>query len=234
MRGRELPGDLAAVLRRRPGRSDVDNREQSRLGNQRGATYLFAMFSVVVMGLTLSLAAKQWKMVVQREQEADLLAKGIEIQSALEAYSNTIKAGRNMPGEVYPLSLAELTKPPKPLLRKVYKDPMGRWDWEYLRAPNGGIRGVRSRSTATPIKKREFPLAVRHFEGLPRYSDWVFQYPNASMVPVPQAPGGAPPGGAPGGAPTGGAPGTVPSSTNPPVPLTQPSSTSPATADPKQ
>jgi len=147
--------------------------------------------------------------VVQREQEADLLAKGIEIQAALEAYTNTIKAGRVMPGEFYPLSLAELTKPPKPFLRKAYKDPMGKGDWEYLRAPNGGIRGVRSRSTAVPIKKREFPPAVRHFEGLPRYSDWVFQYPNASMVPVPQAPGGVPP---------GGAPGSVPPSPNPLLP----------------
>jgi len=191
----------ALVMKRKPGRSEADTREQDRLGNQRGTTYLFAMFSVVLMGLTLTLAAKQWKMVVQREQEADLLAKGIEIQAALEVYSNTIKAGRVMPGEVYPLSLAELTKPPKPFLRKAYKDPIGRGDWEYLRAPNGGIRGVRSRSTATPVKKREFPPAVRHFEGLPRYSDWVFQYPNASMVPVPQAPGGVPPGGAPGNVP---------------------------------
>jgi len=201
MSGRELTGYLAAVWRMSPGRSDMDKLEQCRLGNQRGATYLFAMFSVVVMGLTLSLAAKQWKMVVQREQEADLLAKGIEIQFALEAYSNTIKAGRVMPGEVYPLSLAELTKPPRPFLRKVYKDPMGSGDWEYLRAPTGGIRGVRSRSTASPIKKREFPPAVRHFEGLPRYSDWVFQYPNASMMPVQQPPAGAPPGGAPVGGP---------------------------------
>jgi len=196
-------------MKKNPGRSERAHSEPGRLDTQRGATYLFAMFSVVVMGLTLSLAAKQWKMVVQREQEADLLAKGIEIQAALEAYSNTIKAGRVMPGEVYPLSLAELTKPPKPFLRKAYKDPIGKGDWEFLRAPNGGIRGVRSRSTATPIKKREFPPAVRHFEGLPRYSDWVFQYPNASMVPVPQAPGGVPP---------GGAPGSVPPSPNPLLP----------------
>jgi len=216
MSGRELPGYLAAVWKRSPGRSDRDYREQSRLRNQWGATYLFAMFSVVVMGLTLSLAAKQWKMVVQREQEADLLAKGIEIQSALEAYSNTIKAGRVMPGEVYPLSLAELTKPPKPFLRKVYRDPMGSGDWEYLRAPNGGIRGVRSRSTSPPIKKREFPPTVRHFEGLPRYSDWVFQYPNASMVPVLQTPGGAPPAGAPGSVPS------FPNPLVPPLPASNP------------
>ncbi len=188
-------------MKKNPDRSERAHSEPGRLDTQRGATYLFAMFSVVVMGLTLSLAAKQWKMVVQREQEADLLAKGIEIQAALEAYSNTIKAGRVMPGEVYPLSLAELTKPPKPFLRKAYKDPIGKGDWEFLRAPNGGIRGVRSRSTATPIKKREFPPSVRHFEGLPRYSDWVFQYPNPSMVPVPQPPGGVPPGGAPGNVP---------------------------------
>ncbi|HKW86510.1 MAG TPA: hypothetical protein VJM82_05530 [Nitrospiraceae bacterium] len=197
-------------MKRNPDRVERAGREQGRLGTQCGATYLFAMFTIVVMGLTLSLAAKQWKMVVQREQEADLLAKGIEIQTALQAYSTAMKAGRVIPGEVYPLTLAELTKPPKPFLRKPYKDPVGRGDWEYLRAPNGGIRGVRSRSTAAPIKKRDFPLAVRHFEGLPRYSDWVFQYPNASMAsPVPQVPGGVA---------AGGAPSNVPPSPNPLLP----------------
>lgn len=132
----------------------------------------------------MSVAARQWKTMVQRELEADLLAKGIEIQNALALYSTSVKAGRVMPGEVYPQTLADLTKLPKPFLRKVYLDPVGHGEWELVRAPTGGIMGVRSKSKSKPIRQHDFPLAVRHFEGKPTYYDLVFQYPNPSMAAI--------------------------------------------------
>jgi hypothetical protein len=180
------------------------------------------MTAVVVMGLAMTVAARQWKTIVQRELEADLLAKGIEIQNALTLYSTTMKAGRVVPGEFYPATLADLTRPPKPFLRKLYQDPIGHGDWELIRAPTGGIMGVRSKSKGKPIKEKDFPLAVRHFEGRPTYADWVFQHPNPStfgMVPTTAAgtpapgQGAAMPGG-PGFAPMPG--GTAP----PPSPMT--------------
>jgi hypothetical protein len=149
-----------------------------------GFSYLMVMIAITLMGLAMTVAARQWKTMVQRELETDLLAKGIEIQSALALYSASTKAGRVLPGEVYPQTLAELTRPPKPFLRKVYLDPVGRGEWELLRAPAGGIMGVRSKSRQKPIKQGNFPLAVRHFEGKPTHYDWVFQYPNPSMVAV--------------------------------------------------
>ena len=152
--------------------------------NERGVTYLMLMFAIVLIGITTTAAAKQWKVIVQRELEADLLAKGIEIQNALALYSATIKAGRVMPGEIYPQTLADLTRLPKPFLRKVYLDPMGHGEWEYLRAPTGGIMGVRSKSRATPFRQRDFPPAVRHFEGRATYREWVFQYPGPSSAPI--------------------------------------------------
>jgi type II secretory pathway pseudopilin PulG len=147
-----------------------------------GFSYLMVMIAITLMGLAMTMAARQWKTMVQRELEADLLAKGIEIQTALALYSASVKAGRVLPGEVYPQTLAELTRPPKPFLRKVYLDPVGRGEWDVLRAPTGGIMGVRSKSRHKPIKQGNFPLAVRHFEGKPTHYDWVFQYPNPSMV----------------------------------------------------
>ncbi len=149
-----------------------------------GFSYLMVMIAITLMGLAMTVAARQWKTMVQRELETDLLAKGIEIQTALALYSASTKAGRVLPGEVYPQTLAELTRPPKPFLRKVYLDPVGRGEWELLRAPTGGIMGVRSKSRQKPIKQGNFPLAVRHFEGKPTHYDWVFQYPNPSMVAV--------------------------------------------------
>ncbi|NJL17661.1 MAG: hypothetical protein HC938_11170 [Nitrospira sp.] len=153
--------------------------------SETGFSYLMVMMAITVMGLSMTMAAKQWKTMVQRELEADLLAKGIEIQTALALYSAQAKAGRVMPGEVYPQTLAELTRPPKPFLRKVYLDPVGRGEWQLLRAPTGGIMGVRSTSLDRPIKQGDFPVAVRHFQGKPTHFDWVFQYPNPSMATVP-------------------------------------------------
>src|SRR5213594_3908875 len=151
----------------------------------RGVTYLLVMLAVVLIGISVTVAAKQWKAVVQREKEADLLARGIEVQTALAVYSAQQKKGRVVPGEIYPLTLEELTKQPKPALRKAYKDPMTGNDWEYVRDPTGRIKGVRSKSKAEPFKQKDFPPVLRHFDGLTSYNDWVFQYPNAS---TPQAP----------------------------------------------
>lgn len=149
---------------------------------EQGVTYVVLMLSVVLIGVSLTVAAKHWKTMIQREKEADLIAKGIEIQNALAQYSVRMKIGRLVPGEVYPQSLVELTRPPKPLLRRVYPDPVSGADWEYIRAPTGGIMGVRSRVQTKPIKEHDFPLAVRHFEGRRTYRDWVFQHPNPSTA----------------------------------------------------
>lgn len=159
-----------------------DVRPHRHLRNERGVTYLMLMFAIVLIGIATSAAAKQWKVMVTRELEVDLLAKGIEIQQALALYSATMKAGRVVPGEVYPQTLADLTRPPKPFLRKVYLDPITHGDWVYLRSPTGGIMGVRSKSKAEPFRKHEFPMAVRHFDGRKSYHDWVFQFPNPSMA----------------------------------------------------
>ena len=167
------------------------------LSSQRGSAYLVFMFAVVVMSISITAAAKQWKTVVQREKEADLLGRGMEIQAAIGFYSKARQLGSTIPGEKYPLTLEELTKGPKPFLRKVYKDPMTGEDWDYIReAETGRIKGVRSGSKLAPIKQHEFPPAVFYFEGLPQYHDWVFQYPSASMLATPQSLPGQPPTGA--------------------------------------
>jgi type II secretory pathway pseudopilin PulG len=188
------------------------------LRTQRGSAYLVVMLAVVVMSISITAAAKQWKTVVQREKEADLLARGIEIQTAIGAYyaarqKPLAQSPQNLqtpvapsapnvqPGSVqtavepgwYPLTLEELTKGPKPLLRKVYKDPMTGEDWEYVRDAVGRIRGVRSQSKLTPIKQHQFPPQVATFEGLTQYHDWVFQH--AAALTPPQAVGQPPQGG---------------------------------------
>ena len=189
-----------------------------------GFTYIMLMVAVVLMGVAMSVAARQWKTMVQRELEADLLAKGIEIQQALAFYSTSMKAGRVIPGEIYPQTLADLTRLPKPFLRKVYLDPVGHGVWDLVRAPTGGIMGVRSKSRSKPIKQHDFPPAVRHFDGKPTYYDWVFQHPNPSMVAL--APPGTQPLPGPPGQPTAPA-GTSPASSSSPTNATSPPASPP-------
>ena len=165
--------------------------------NTEGFTYVYLMFSVTLIGITLAGVARPWKTILQREREADLLARGIEIQSAIGAYSMRMKAGRVVPGEYYPQTLEELTRQPRPLLRKVYGDPITNRPFDLVRAPTGGVMGVRSRSETPPLRQHEFPPAVRHFDGMKRHRDWVFQHPNASGLTVPlQTPSGLPGSGA--------------------------------------
>ena len=156
------------------------------LRNLHGSTYLVLMFLIVIMAIGITAAAKQWKTVVQREKEADLLWRGIEIQTAIQFYSNAKKVGSLIPGEKYPLTLEELTKPPKPFLRKAYKDPITGGDWQYIPGPTGGIMGVKSASTLASLKQHQFPAAVAHFEGFDKYNEWVFQFPSASTLQAQQ------------------------------------------------
>jgi type II secretory pathway pseudopilin PulG len=156
------------------------------LRNLHGSTYLVLMFLIVIMAIGVTVVAKQWKTVVQREKEADLLWRGIEIQTAIQFYSNAKKVGSLIPGEKYPLTLEELTKPPKPFLRRAYKDPMTGGNWQYIPGPTGGIMGVKSASTLAPIKQHQFPVAVAHFEGFEKYDQWVFQFPSPSTLQAQQ------------------------------------------------
>lgn len=191
---------------------------------EQGFSYLVVMFAVVLIGLGMTVAAQQWKVMIQRELEADLLSKGIEIQNALAFYSAAMKKGRVAPGEVYPQTLAELTRLPKPFLRKVYADPLGHGDWELVRAPTGGIMGVRSKSKGKPILQHNFPPAVRHFDGRKSHYDWVFQHPNPSMAFAGSVGAGAAVAGSPGqqGAPPGMAPMSIQSPVETPAPQAAP------------
>ena len=76
--------------------------------DSRGVTYLTVMFAIVLIGITLAAVGKHWKMIVQREKEADFLAKGIEIQNALALYSATMKVDVSFPARCILNLLSEL------------------------------------------------------------------------------------------------------------------------------
>ena len=73
------------------GQQHADTRGRRLWGNTRGVTLVLLLATMVIMGIGLAVVGRQWTFIIQRELEADLLAKGLEIQNALVLYSATKK-----------------------------------------------------------------------------------------------------------------------------------------------
>src|SRR5262245_7901632 len=179
----------------------------SRL-NQQGFTFLTTVFAIVLIGISISVAAQQWRTVVQRDKEEELLYRGDQIKHAIEAYYRD--GGPQGLGAVpvpapgtkpivaqYPSCgsegkdcfkdlLGDPTSHKKRYLRKAYKDPMTNEDWLWIKTANNRLVGVHSGSLKQHFKKSNFPEEYKCFEQAEAYYDWVFRF-----VPVaaPQAGG---------------------------------------------
>lgn len=153
--------------------------------SERGFTYLLLLFFIALVGAGLAVAGDVWKTTMQREHERELLFAGDAYRQAIGSYY------LQSPGLIkqYPASLEDLLKDPRHPdtrrhLRTLYPDPFsGKNDWVLIKAPQGGIMGVASRSEAAPLKRADFigpdrifeDQAIRLKEKL-RYRDWEFIY----------------------------------------------------------
>jgi type II secretory pathway pseudopilin PulG len=156
-----------------------------RTRTQSGFTYLTVLFVVAFMGIGMAVAGKVYRTTVLRDREAELLWVGNQYRAAIEAYT---KRG----GGLYPRALDDLLKDPRDpgirrYLRKRYPDPVtGSDEWGVVKAPDGGIMGVYSRSESPPLKVAGFRIADTAFQDAARYSDWKFVYtpgsPGAALL----------------------------------------------------
>jgi type II secretory pathway pseudopilin PulG len=150
-----------------------------------GFTYLTVLFAVAFMGLGLAMTGEVWRTAAMREKEAELLYVGNQYRLAIERY---YKRGAMQ----YPRALEDLLKDPRDpgtrrYLRKHYFDPItGQDDWGVVKAPDGGIMGVYSRSEDKPFKTAGFSVENKLFEQAATYSSWKFVYtPVVNALPVP-------------------------------------------------
>jgi len=136
---------------------------------QSGVTYLLVLFFVAASSAMLAATAIIWSHERQRQKEEELIWIGNQFREAIGLYY------QRTPGAVkrYPEKLEDLLEDKRYLtvaryLRKIYNDPVtGKSQWGLVPAPGGGIMGVRSTSTATPI---------RSLEAARSYADWRFLY----------------------------------------------------------
>jgi type II secretory pathway pseudopilin PulG len=154
---------------------------------QGGFSYLFALFAIVLVGLSVMGANAQWKTMMQREREAELLFRGDQVRRAIAAYYHG-QAGVQR----YPQRLEDLLKDPstsKRYLRRMYRDPIT--GEAFATVPcRDRIKGVFSPSRSPTFKRDGFPVQYAHFNSAPTYREWIFQY-EPSLAPA--APGQPPP-----------------------------------------
>lgn len=146
---------------------------------QQGFTYLGLLLSVVLMGTALAAAGTVWSVHAQREREAELLFAGDQIRVAITRFYEQVPLGQQ---HRFPRSIDELLHDRRwpslrRHLRRPYLDPMtGSADWGIVRAPDGGILGVHSRSQAVPRKRHGFGRFYTAFEDAATLADWRFVY----------------------------------------------------------
>lgn len=144
---------------------------------QRGSVYISMMVAVSIVGIMLMEFGGLWQIEQQRDREADLLAKGNEIRTAIRRYANAGQVAGT-----YPASLDDLVRDARfpgtvRYLRRVYRDPIdGTLDWGIVEGPEGGIMGVYSQADGEPLKQGNFLPDDEEFTRQSSYEDWVFMY----------------------------------------------------------
>lgn len=153
-----------------------------------GAAYLMLLLAVMVVGIGLSAVSEVWHTTLMREKEQELLFVGDQFRQAITQYNAQTPAGN---AQRFPAALDDLLKDPrvpgtKRYLRKIFTDPItGEKKWGLVRGTSGGITGVFSLSNGQTIKKTNFSLANKNFEGLNSYADWVFMSTATQPSPLP-------------------------------------------------
>ncbi|MGB3433871.1 type II secretion system protein [Achromobacter sp.] len=145
-------------------------------GRQGGSAYLTILMLVLGVATGLSAVAQPWRTQKVREQEAQLLFVGQQFQRALASYY------RSGTAPAYPKTLDALLKDDRVSftrrhLRRIYEDPAtGGKEWGLVKSPDGGIMGVYSLSTDTPLKQDGFDAALGDLSGKSSYQDWKFVF----------------------------------------------------------
>ena len=145
-----------------------------------GFTYFGVLFVVVLIGLALSGASVIWQFQVQRQKEQQLMFIGHQYTNAIASYYHAAPGGVKH----YPKTIAELLRDPrypnvKRHLRKPWLDPFTmKSDWVLIRTKQGGIAGVSSLASGTPIKQAGFGNETLDLllGGKTSYQQWRFIY----------------------------------------------------------
>lgn len=146
---------------------------------QRGHALAVVLFLAFVTAVLVAALARLWYLDQQRDKERELLWIGRQFTLALGRYAATTPQGHlPRPQTLEDLLSDKRIDPPQRHLRRLYLDPMTQsTDWAVVRAADGTIAAVHSKSAARPLKKDRLWPAATAFEGAKSYSEWRFEAP---------------------------------------------------------
>lgn len=183
--------------------SGFDFRMKSRAARQGrrdgGFTYVVVLIMLFALGLAADTATRVGSQRVQAERETELLFRGLAYRRAIKSY---YEAAPPPNARALPRNLEDLLKDPRfqhrRHLRAPYPDPFapsldgGDGGWRLLRAEDGGIIGVASRSRAEPLRLVKFPAGLEGLAGARTYADWQFTFTPPAPALTSPPPGGTP------------------------------------------
>lgn len=151
-------------------------RRPARSAPSRGYVLAATLLLSFVVALLLLALTRWWEGELRREKERELLWVGSQFRDALDAYmlaTPTEQVPR--PVRLEELLLDERGERPRRHLRRLYRDPLtGTTDWGVIRAADGTIVGVHSKSTARPLPADGSSPRFHAFEDSQRYDQWHF------------------------------------------------------------
>jgi hypothetical protein len=139
------------------------------------------MATVVVVGIGASSAVELTSSIKMKEDEIELIYRGMAYKKAIKSYYISGKSVKTFPRELSDL-LLDPRYAHRRHIRQLYKDPINDQDWRLIRAPDGGIQGIASKSKKKPRKSGNFPLGLESFKNSEHYSDWIFTYDPSNIV----------------------------------------------------
>ncbi len=142
---------------------------------------------VVIIGIMLGAVGQSMQVIMNREKEKELIFRGLQYRDAIERWNDPKKNRGPLKAlkDLFELTVSSsANKSEDRLLRKLYKDPITGGEWKpWPNPPNAtqGITGVVSSSNEEPYKK-DFPEALKSFNGKKKYSEWIFKYEKPSKA----------------------------------------------------
>lgn len=144
---------------------------------EKGFTYVWIMFAVAVLGVTVAAAGQAWRIEARREKEKELMFVGDQFAQAIGSYYENSPGMKRYPDSLEKLLLDKRFPTVRRHLRKMFTDPTtGNSEWGLVRQQSVGIIGVHSLSTRRPLKRANFPERYATFVDAEDYRDWKFIY----------------------------------------------------------
>lgn len=155
----------------------------SWLQKEGGFSYVGLLIILAIFGAMFASAVTAGALMQRRAAEEELLFIGQQFRNAFKTYyESTPRGTQPYPQQLSDLLLDPRTSIPRRHLRQIFSDPLtGKAAWGMVAAPSGGVMGVYSLSTATPIKIANFDPEFEHLENVLHYSQWIFGFSPANI-----------------------------------------------------